>query len=120
MVSGSVSLRCLRFFSPFPPGTGSLSVSRQYLVLADGPAGFIQGFSCPALLRIPLSRSSLPVPGYHRLWPLFPKGSGSSLSEYRGPTTPHMPEHVRFGLFRFRSPLPVSYTHLRAHETVLD
>ena len=105
MVSGSLSLRYSRFFSPFPHGTGSLSVSQEYLVLADGPAGFTQGFTCPALLRIPLSQSSLPVPGYHRLRPLFPKGSSSSLLEYRGPTTPHMPEHVRFGLIRFRSPL---------------
>ncbi|CAN0298778.1 unnamed protein product [Ectocarpus sp. 4 AP-2014] len=54
MVSGSLSLRYSRFFSPFPHGTGSLSVSQEYLVLADGPAGFIQGFTCPALLRIPL------------------------------------------------------------------
>ena len=55
MVSGSISLRCSRFFSPFPHGTGSLSVSQENLVLADGPAGFIQGFTCPALLRILLS-----------------------------------------------------------------
>ncbi len=55
MVSGSISLPYSGFFSPFPHGTGSLSVSQEYLVLADGPAGFIQGFTCPALLRIPLS-----------------------------------------------------------------
>jgi hypothetical protein len=54
MVSGSISLRYSRFFSPFPHGTGSLSVSQEYLALADGPAKFIQGFTCPALLRIPL------------------------------------------------------------------
>lgn len=42
------------FFSPFPHGTGPLSVSQEYLALADGPAGFTQGFTCPALLRIPL------------------------------------------------------------------
>ena len=54
MVSGSVSLRYSRFFSPFPHGTGSLSVSQEYLALADGPAGFRQGFTCPALLRIPI------------------------------------------------------------------
>ncbi len=59
MVSGSISLRCSRFFSPFPHGTGPLSVSQEYLVLADGPAGFTQGFSCPALLRIPLWITSL-------------------------------------------------------------
>ena len=55
MVSGSISLRYSRFFSPFPHGTGSLSVSQEYLALADGPAKFTQGFTCPALLRIPLS-----------------------------------------------------------------
>ena len=38
MVSGSISLRYSRFFSPFPHGTGSLSVSQEYLALADGPA----------------------------------------------------------------------------------
>ena len=59
MVSGSISLRCSRFFSPFPHGTGSLSVSQEYLVLADGPARFTQGFTCPALLRIPLYFTSI-------------------------------------------------------------
>ena len=105
MVSGSISLPCSGFFSPFPHGTGSLSVSQEYLALADGPARFIQGFTCPALLRIPLSKCSLPIRDYHPLWPLFPKRSSSSHLECRGPTTPHMPEHVRFGLIRFRSPL---------------
>ncbi len=57
MVSGSFSLLCSRFFSPFPHGTGSLSVSREYLALRDGPRRFIQDFSCPALLRILLSLS---------------------------------------------------------------
>ena len=38
-------------FSPFPHGTGSLSVRDEYLALRDGPRGFKQGFSCPALLR---------------------------------------------------------------------
>src|SRR5690606_38928998 len=50
-----ISLPGSGFFSPFPHGTGSLSVSQEYLALADGPAGFIQGFTCPALLRILLS-----------------------------------------------------------------
>jgi hypothetical protein len=52
MVSGSVSLLCSRCFSPFPHGTGSLSVSQEYLALADGAARFRQGFTGPALLRI--------------------------------------------------------------------
>ena len=54
MVSGSLSLPCSGFFSPFPHGTCPLSVSQEYLALADGPAEFVQGFTCPALLRIPL------------------------------------------------------------------
>ncbi len=52
MVSGSISLPYSGFFSPFPHGTGSLSVSQEYLALTDGPAKFIQGYTCPALLRI--------------------------------------------------------------------
>src|ERR1700734_81992 len=39
------------FFSPFPHGTRSLSVTTEYLALEDGPPSFRQGFSCPALLR---------------------------------------------------------------------
>jgi hypothetical protein len=39
------------FFSPFPHGTSTLSVTLEYLALEDGPPSFKQGFSCPALLR---------------------------------------------------------------------
>ena len=45
---------CSRCFSPFPHGTGSLSVSQEYLALPDGPGRFTQNFTCSALLRIPL------------------------------------------------------------------
>jgi hypothetical protein len=38
------------FFSPFPHGTGALSVDNEYLALEDGPPTFRQDFSCPALL----------------------------------------------------------------------
>ena len=58
-VSGSISLRYSRFFSPFPHGTSSLSVSQEYLALADGAARFPQGVSDLAVLRILL--------GYYRL-----------------------------------------------------
>ena len=50
---------------------------------------FRQDCSCPALLED--RSSSLPVRGYHPLWPAFPDGSGSE-----APAT---------GLVRFRSPL---------------
>ena len=51
VVSGTISLPSQGFFSPFPHGTGSLSVASEYLALPDGPGSFEQGFSCPALLR---------------------------------------------------------------------
>ena len=104
-VSGSLSLPYLGFFSPFPHGTSSLSVSQEYLALPDGPGGFIQDYSCPALLRIPLSLLILPVQGYHLLWPNFPVCSDSINIKCRGPTTPDLPKQVWFGLFRVRSPL---------------
>ena len=53
------------FFSPFPHGTGSLSVNDEYLALEDGPPIFRQDFTCPALLvsslvpRTKLSRTGL-------------------------------------------------------------
>ncbi len=50
-VSGTISLPSQGFFSPFPHGTGSLSVASEYLALPDGPGGFKQGSTCPALLR---------------------------------------------------------------------
>ena len=55
MVSGSFSLPCSGYFSPFPHGTGTLSVSWEYLALRGGPRGFRQDFTCPALLRILLT-----------------------------------------------------------------
>ena len=51
-VSGSISLFCSKYFSPFPHGTCSLSVSQEYLALPDGAGRFPQDFSGPAVLRI--------------------------------------------------------------------
>ena len=70
--SGSLSLPCSGFFSPFPHGTGTLSVSREYLALPDGPGRFTQDFTCPALLRIPLRFVSLRVRDCHPLRTDFP------------------------------------------------
>ena len=50
-VSGSISLPLSGCFSPFPHGTGSLSVIEEYLGLEGGPPMFRQDFSCPALLK---------------------------------------------------------------------
>ena len=81
------------FFSPFPHGTGSLSVDDEYLALEDGPPIFRQDFTCPALLHSSLvPRTRFRLRGYHPLWPHFPERSPNSTNkEYR--------------LLPFRSPL---------------
>ena len=106
MVSGSISTFLSKCFSPFPHGTGSLSVSFEYLALPDGPGGFAQDFSCPALLRIPLCSTWLRVPDSHRLRSLFPKRStrrANATSRSYNPADAS--RHPRFGLFPVRSPL---------------
>ncbi len=72
-VSGTISLFCSKCFSPFPHGTGSLSVSREYLALPDGPGRFTQNSSCSALLRIPLCFAWLRIRSCHALWLYFPE-----------------------------------------------
>ena len=81
------------FFSPFPHGTGSLSVNDEYLALEDGPPIFRQDFSCPALLLaylVPLM--CFRIRGYHPLRPTFPGCSPNTLA-------------IICWLFRVRSPL---------------
>lgn len=92
-VSGSISLPSPGFFSPFPHGTGSLSVSKEYLALEDGPPIFKQDFSCPVLLLERLHITSFNLRGYHPLRLTFPGHSNkiAMLSTFR--------------LFPFRSPL---------------
>ena len=81
------------FFSPFPHGTGSLSVDYEYLALEDGPPIFRQDSTCPALL---VSRLVPPplfrIRGCHPLWPHFPERSARAMAKSRW-------------LVRFRSPL---------------
>ena len=74
--------------------------------MPDGPGGFAQDSSCPALLRIPLRRLALRVRGSHPLRPAFPGRSArarrpASRSYYPGPAS----RPARFGLFPVRSPL---------------
>ena len=81
------------FFSPFPHGTGSLSVDHEYLALEDGPPIFRQDYTCPVLLVVP----SVPLPtfrvrGSHPLWPPFPERFAKSKAK-------------RYRLLPFRSPL---------------
>ena len=81
------------FFSPFPHGTGSLSVDHEYLALEDGPPIFRQDFTCPALLVSRLvPHSPLQLRGCHPLRPPFPERSPETNAKSRW-------------LFPFRSPL---------------
>ena len=106
MVSGTVSLFCSKCFSPFPHGTCSLSVSREYLALPDGPGGFTQDSSCPALLRIPPRSTRLRVRSFHALRPRFPARSARRDScVYAVLQPPRRRDAAGFGLFPGRSPL---------------
>jgi hypothetical protein len=81
------------FFSPFPHGTGSLSVDHEYLALEDGPPIFRQDFTCPALLVAALvPPTSCRVRGCHPLRPPFPECSTKTSAKSGR-------------LIRFRSPL---------------
>ncbi len=90
-------------FSPFPRGTGALSVSRWYLALEGGPPSFAPDFTCPTLLGM-MTRKSLPfrLRDVRPLRSPFPvallavrleKALVTSRGPHRGlrhhPTTPH-------------------------------
>ena len=83
------SLRFLRFFSPFPHGTCSLSVSQEYLALPDGAGTFRQNFSGSALL------DSLLLPFMYGTFTLF----GIPFQVFP------LIDNNLIGLVRFRSPL---------------
>ena len=109
--SGTISLPSQGCFSPFPHGTGSLSVAREYLALRDGPRSFPRDFTCPVVLRnLPSEPARFRLPGSHRLWPTVPSRSTNVLvsdSPALRPDRPYNPEvqAPRFGLLRVRSPL---------------
>src|SRR5690554_3321514 len=71
-VSGTISPPYSGYFSPFPYGTGSLSVDKEYLALPDGTGRFRQDSSGPALLRILLISVYLRLRDYHPLGLNFP------------------------------------------------
>ena len=106
MVSGTISLSSLECFSPFPHGTNSLSVSREYLALPDGPGRFTQNYSCSALLRMTLRLVMLRIRDCHPLRSSFPERSPHNQSTTTWSYNPHgaLLRHG-FGLFPVRSPL---------------
>ncbi|EKE04739.1 MAG: hypothetical protein ACD_20C00008G0002 [uncultured bacterium] len=76
-------------FSPFPHGTGSLSVAKEYLALEDGPPRFPRDFSGLVVLGYRLRHFQVRVRGFHTLWRAFPDASPAySWIAYVGPTTP--------------------------------
>ena len=107
VVSGTISLPSQGFFSPFPHGTGSLSVASEYLALPDGPGRFPQGSTCPAVLRSHLKEDCIFTYGAVTLYgrpfqtvrltlsyPSFNQASPESLPnlpDYCGPATPCSP-----------------------------
>ena len=104
-VSGSISLPSPGFFSPFPHGTSSLSVIEEYLALADGPAGFPPGFTCPVVLGVLATLVCVSLTG------LSPSVDGEfhpfklHVSELVPAPQPQKVCTLWFRLFRFRSPL---------------
>ena len=93
------------FFSPFPHGTCSLSVTREYLALRDGPRRFRQDFTCLAVLRIPYRDYNISFTGLSPslvclsiLIQLYYNFLTLNVRSYN-------PNKNWFGLFPFRSPL---------------
>src|SRR5690348_8486123 len=103
-VSGTISLPCSGCFSPFPYGTGSLSVSKEYLALPDGAGRFTQDSSGPALLRIPLVPNKVHLQAFHLLWGFFPEASVYCWF-LNAVLQPSVSTPTEFGLFPVRSPL---------------
>ena len=82
--SGARGFRCCftplsGCFSPFPHGTGSLSVAGECSALEGGPPGFGPGSSCPALLGKENARpAALRLRGSHPVPPAFPGRSAAA------------------------------------------
>ena len=108
------------FFSPFPRGTGSLSVTCEYLALEDGPPRFPQDCTCPAVLgntsksHYAFDYWAITVYGQ----PFQARSSNIMICNssermqpfHEGPATPnnrslHAIKLLWFWLFPFRSPL---------------
>ena len=60
------------YFSPFPHGTGPLSVTKEYLGLADGPARFMRNFRGSALLGMTFRSDQFTSTGVSPSMPQLP------------------------------------------------
>ena len=88
----------------FPSRYYSLSVTKSYLALEGGPSCFPPDSSCPVVLWYQPAVPEFHVRGFYALWRRFP-----TLFYYPSTClvlTLNPEKHaLRFGLFRFRSPL---------------
>ena len=97
-------------FSPFPHGTGSLSVIGEYSALEGGPPCFAPDFTCPALLGPRIARGEgVRVRGLHPVSPACPGRSAPSPLCHRAPGSeapggagPRPPRRSASGLSRVR------------------
>jgi hypothetical protein len=77
VVSETLSLPALGYFSPFPHGTRSLSVTRESLALEGGPPGFTPDSSeLGRYSGYSLHCFELRLPECHRLWCPVPEDFG--------------------------------------------
>jgi hypothetical protein len=100
------------YFSPFPHGTSSLSVSTMYLALPVSSGGFLPAIRVWKYSGIITKEVyTFRIRDYHPLWCWFPTAFSiyTLCNSSRNKTTllPYNPafRRIRFGLFPFRSPL---------------
>lgn len=123
MVSGSISLPCSGYFSPFPHGTRSLSVRQEYSGLPNGLGGFARGSTGPVLLgRRDRQTMRVQVRGPHPLRPGIQPGSPDTWfsatagrpvgAGARDPATPRAQPPTGITRARFgHHPLSLATTH---------
>ena len=88
----------------FPSRYYTLSVTWSYLAFGDGPPFFRQDSSCPDVLRLRLAFFRFRVRGCYPLSLSFPEHSANFFLLFAVPK-PLIYFYIKFGLFRFRSPL---------------
>ena len=112
-VSGSISLPSPGFFSPFPHGTGSLSVAGEYLALEGGPPGFPRDCTCPMVLGFS-RQGGQPATVYRTLTVSGRPSQAVQLASdlvtpratpHASPATPQPIARLGFRLWPLRSPL---------------
>jgi len=104
MFSGTISLPSLGFFT-FPSGNGFTIGRKLVFTLRDGPRGFSQGFSCPAILRYRFESGLVfayaAITLYCAVFQRARLTTRLGNSTVADPTTPAPPKVATVWLFRF-------------------